>query len=187
MGGHALVCGKIKGRHVRHRHANSAIQRAMAAAEIPTTLEPAGLSLSDERRPDGQTLLPWSRGRPLVWDFTCLHRLAASYARKAVEKGSGVAEIGEERKRRTYADLEGQFLIQPVAVETLGGIGADSMRFIGDLGRRISQITGEPRETIFLRQRLGILIQLGNAVSILESFENFNQHFIYCDIYSVKV
>ena len=169
LGGHALVCGKLKGRHVRHRHANAVIQRAMAAAEMPTTLEPVGLCLTDDRRPYGQTLLPWSRGKPLVWDYTCVHRLAASYARRAVEPGPRVAEIGEEKKTRTYADLESRFIVQPVAMETLGGFGPDSMKFIAELGRRMTLITGEPRETVFLRQRLGIVTQMGNAVCVLES------------------
>ena len=77
--------------------------RATAAAEIPTTLEPAGLCLSNGRRPDGQTLLPWSRERPLAWGYTRVHRFAASYARTAFELGRTVAEF-EEKKMKTYAD-----------------------------------------------------------------------------------
>ena len=26
---------------------------------------------NDGKRPDGMSLVPWSRGLPLLWDFTC--------------------------------------------------------------------------------------------------------------------
>jgi len=32
--------------------------------------EPAGLSRDDGKRPDGVTLLPWAKGKPLAWDVT---------------------------------------------------------------------------------------------------------------------
>ena len=46
------------------------------AADTPTTLEPDGLRWSDTKHLDGTCKL----GRPLVWDFTCPHRLATSCA-----------------------------------------------------------------------------------------------------------
>ena len=56
---HALTSSKIKSRHTRHRYANKVIKQAMSAAEIPSELEPFGLCLSNAKRPDGKTLLPW--------------------------------------------------------------------------------------------------------------------------------
>jgi len=32
--------------------------------------EPAGLSRDDGKRPDGVTLLPWAKGKPMAWDVT---------------------------------------------------------------------------------------------------------------------
>jgi len=36
----------------------------------PAVKEPVGLMRQDGKRPDGTTILPWSRGRPLAWDVT---------------------------------------------------------------------------------------------------------------------
>ena len=33
---------------------------------------------SDNKRPDGVSLIPWHRGKAVVWDFTCAHRLCPS-------------------------------------------------------------------------------------------------------------
>ena len=37
---------------------------------MPVSKEPAGLSRTDGKRPDGATLIPWSQGKPLAWDVT---------------------------------------------------------------------------------------------------------------------
>ena len=46
---------------------------------VPVTKEPVGLIRQDGKRPDGLTLIPWQRGRPLTWDITIAHTLAGSY------------------------------------------------------------------------------------------------------------
>jgi len=42
----------------------------MNCAQIPSVKEPVRLMRQDGERPDGTTILPWSRGRPLAWDVT---------------------------------------------------------------------------------------------------------------------
>ena len=166
---HAFVCNKIKSRHARHRLGNDVVLRALRSAEVPATLEPLGLSRSDGKRPDGASLLAWKGGKPLVWDFTCVHRLAASYVDKAKQDGAGVATAAEERKRDKYRDLMPHCVFEPVAVETLGGLGRDTLFFLKELGSRITAVTGDKRATIFLRQRLSIAVQMGNAACVRES------------------
>ena len=75
---------------------------------------------------NGLTLLPYSRGKALVWDFTCVHRLAASYTGLSNHAGATVAELAESKKLRTYQELEQNYIVQPIAIESLGGIGPDS-------------------------------------------------------------
>jgi len=70
-GHHGLACRRSAGRHVRHRLANDVIARAFRSAEFPADLEPQRLLRGDCKRPDGETLIPWSRGKHAVWDFIC--------------------------------------------------------------------------------------------------------------------
>jgi len=48
----------------------------------------------------------------------------------------------------------------------MGAINSDGLEFLGDLGRRITQVTDDIRESAFLFQRLSVLIQRYNAVTI---------------------
>ena len=67
-GTHGLACKRSAGRHPRHGLLNDVVWRAMLRAQVPSCKEPAGLSRSDGKRPDGVSLIPWSRGRCVTWD-----------------------------------------------------------------------------------------------------------------------
>ena len=41
-------------------------------------------------------------------------------------------------------------------METMGAINSDGLEFLGDLGRRITQVTDDIRESAFMFQRLSI-------------------------------
>ena len=58
--------------------------------------------------------------------------------------GAPVADQAEERKLRLYCELEQRMEEQPVAVETLGGLGASTLKFLTELGSRISATNGTP-------------------------------------------
>ena len=62
-------------------------------------------------------------------------------------------------------------IFTPVAVETLGTICDTATEFLSGLGRRITLISNEPRETNYLFQRVSVLIQRYNAVAFRGSFE----------------
>jgi len=70
-GTHGLICRRSAGRHIRHNAVNDLIKRALASANIPALLEPSSLSRDDGKRPDVLTVISWSNGLCLVWDFTC--------------------------------------------------------------------------------------------------------------------
>ncbi|XP_063371156.1 zinc finger protein 596-like [Cydia amplana] len=46
--------------------------KALVSANVPCVLEPPGLCRTDGKRPDGLTLVPWQKGRCLLWDATCV-------------------------------------------------------------------------------------------------------------------
>ena len=49
----------------------------------------------------------------------------------------------------------------------MGAINKDGVDFLSDLGRRITQSTDDHRESVFLFQRLSVLIQRYSAVAVL--------------------
>ena len=166
-GTHGLSCRKSAGRHTRHNNVNDLIKRALASAEVPAMLEPPSLSRSDGKRPDGLTMLPWSNGRCLVWDFTCPDTLAASHLNQAVTGPGAVACNAEQRKTAKYQSLSALYQFKPIAVETLGALGEEATDFFRQLGHRITTVTAEQRSHQFLMQRLSVAIQRGNAACVI--------------------
>ena len=164
---HGLSCRLAVGRLARHNAINDIIHRALGRAGVPAVLEPRGLTSSDERRPDGLTMIPWSEGRCLAWDATVSDSLADSHLNRTVHVAGAAAESAADAKNRKYADLPRSVTFVPVAVETLGPICSDGIEFITELGRRIASVSGDPRDTAFLFQRISIAVQRGNAASVL--------------------
>ncbi len=165
-GHHGLACRKSAGRHIRHRLVNDVIARSFRSAEVPADLEPQGLLRGDGKRPDGATLIPWSRGKHAVWDFTCPDTLAPSHLAQTSLAVGSAAETAEAGKRLKYAGLGAGFHFYPVAIETMGAWGKEAQGLVSELGGRLATLTGDPRSLAFLRQRIGIAIQRGNAAAI---------------------
>ena len=166
-GYHALTCQFSAGRHPRHTALNDVIRRSLQAAGAPSILEPAGLDRGDGKRPDGMTVFPYSHGKSMIWDATCVNTYAGSNVVLSATDCGGAAREEEARKRRKYAGLQQQFQFEPVAFETAGACGPSTKAFIKDLGSRLVDSSGDRRETAWLRQRLSIAIIRGNAASVL--------------------
>ena len=166
MGTHGLACKKSVGRHPRHSLLNDVIWRAMQRAQIPSAKEPTGLIPSSDLRPDGVSMLPWARGRCLAWDVTAPDTLAQSHVQATAVNAGAAAAKAEATKVAKYAAIATTHLFIPLAFETLGAWGEQAKTFVAQLGRRITEVTGDVRETDFLRQRLSIAIQRGNALSV---------------------
>ena len=69
-------------------------------------LEPYGLDSGDEKRPDGITVFPYSRGRCLIWDATCVNTFASSNLIRAALAAGSVADAAEIRKIAKYEELD---------------------------------------------------------------------------------
>jgi len=59
----------------------------------------------------------------------------------------------------------------PIAMETLGSMNdSAAYHFFKDLGRKMSEMSGDSREGSFMFQRLSVTIQRSNVALFYESF-----------------
>jgi len=166
---------KSRGRHSRHESINDTINRALCSANIPSIREPPGCSREDGKKPDGMTLVPWSHGKCLLWDFTCADTYAKSYISKTSLLCGSAAELREHQKKKKYRLLETNFIFIPVSIESSGSWGPQALSFIRKIGRKLIEYTGEPKSCAYLIQRISIAIQRGNAASILGTLPSTNK------------
>ena len=75
-------------------------------------------------------------------------------------------------KEEKYVDLGARYIFEPIVVETLGVFNASARHLLYDLGRRISENTGEAQETSFLCKMISILVQRFNALLLHDSLHN---------------
>jgi len=128
--------------------------------------ESDGLVRQNGKRPDGLTLIPYANGRSLTWDVTVVCSTADSYIDLTVQGPGSIAEMAASRKEVKYA----AHIFQPIAVETLSPINESARAFLEDLGRRISVLSGDDREHLFLFQRISVAIQRFHAVLLHDGF-----------------
>jgi len=109
-----------------------------------------GLFRSDGKHPDGLTLIPWQRGLSLTWDVTVATTLADSYISASASSAGAAAEMAASRKQAKYAALSGSYVLQPIALETLGPIKESDVQFLNDMGQRITSVSTGDKEAQFL-------------------------------------
>jgi hypothetical protein len=106
----------------------------------------------------------------MTWDVTVTDTMAESYVASTSTMAGAAAESAADRKQLKYQSLAATHTFVPIALETFGPINSSGSSFIRDLGRRISAVSGDKRETSFLFQRLSICIQRYNSISFQGSF-----------------
>ena len=131
LGTHPLSCRFCAGRIRRHSAINDVVRCGLSATGIPSMLEPPGIDRGDGKRPDGITVYPYSRGRCLIWDATCVNTFASLNLIRAALAAGSVADTAEVRKIAKYAELGRRFIFQLVAVETSGAMGKSTIQFLG--------------------------------------------------------
>ena len=87
--------------------------------------------MTDQKRPDGLTLVPWAVGKQLLWDVTVVDSLAPCRinAGSICNPGTAAAEA-EERKIDKYKNLVyDRYLFQPLAFDIHGAAGPSTEIF----------------------------------------------------------
>lgn len=169
---HGLSCKKSAGRFPCHSEVNNILCRALQTANIPSRLEPP-LFREDGKRADGVTLIPWSKGKMLVWDATIRDTLAPSYVHSSSIRAGNLARRAASAKVNDYKKvIENNYIFLPFACETLGPWCTEAVKFIKNLGDMLNMSTGEPRSKQYLTQRISLAIQRTNAARVMGTFEN---------------
>ena len=167
LGLHNLACRFSAGRLARHAELNDAVKRPLQASGVPCLLEPPGISRDDRRRPDGITMFAYKHGKALCWDCTCVDTFASTHVNESAVRAGSAANAAETVKRSKYRSLTDRYQFEAVAIETAGTYSEGTKNIVRDIGRRLTEATGDQRETFWFMQRLSLAVQRGNAASIL--------------------
>jgi len=90
-------------------------------AQIPATKEPANLILQNGKRPDGSTLIPWSRGNPMACRVVAVpDTYAESHIGDTATEAGAAANQTAANKIAKYDELACTHIFYLVAIETGG-------------------------------------------------------------------
>jgi len=117
---------------------------------MPTVKEPVSLMWDDNKRPDGTTLLPRARGKPMAWDVTVPDTYAESHIGNTATKPGAAAQKTTQNKIDKYSKLASTHIFNPFAIETAGTWHDMAIELTQEIGRRITTITEDTMETTFL-------------------------------------
>ena len=176
MGSHGLSCRRGPGRIPRHDAINDIVYRALLKAQIPLQKEPRGLTRDgSDKRVDGCTLIPWQRERSMTWDVTIPDTLAHSHLPRTSAVSGAAAEEASLRKISKYTGVRQRYDFVAIAIESLGPINEDGSIFLREIGKRLTTISGDPRKTSFLLQRISVTLQRYNAIAFRGSFQEVSR------------
>jgi len=80
------------------------------------------------------------------------------------------ADKTASNKEAKYMQLANSHIFVPVAIETAGTWNNRAVELVQELGRRMTAVTEDTRETTYLFQRLSVALQRVNAVSFYSTF-----------------
>ena len=109
------------------------------------------MSRVDVKRPDSVTLILWARGKQMAGDETVPDTYAQSYFDSTSLQAGTVADNGATVKKTKYMDITNNtHIFIRVAIETGGSWNAETTELIQNIGKRITVVNGETRETAYI-------------------------------------
>ena len=106
-------------------------------------------------------------GKPLTWNVTVPDTFADSHLKDTSVIAGAAANRGADLKCTKYTNITSTHIFAPIAIETSGLWKEKAIETIQKIGRRMTKATNDPNETMYLFERLSVVIQRGNAVSFL--------------------
>ena len=101
--------------------------------------------------------------------------LADSYVDASARDAGSAAELAALRKDEKYSALERTQFFQSIAVESLGPTNMAAHSFLAELGRKISGVSGDDRESSYVFQQISVLIQRYSTILLHEGFTEENR------------
>ena len=173
-GWHGLSCVKSAGRSSRLSNLKDLVKQSLVSTHIQSVLEPRYLHRTDQKRPDGLTLVPWACGRQILWDVRVVLSLASSSisAGSFCRPGMAAAQV-EDRKSDKYRDLNNNWsTFQTIAFEVQGAAGTSTETFRNKICKNLCTCTEEPTAGNFLEQRISLAKPVANAACVLGPINN---------------
>ena len=166
---------------------NNIIYRTLNTLNIPAILEPPpGISRSDGRKADGLTIMPWIKGKSLLWDATCTDTFCPSNINSTIRVAGSATEKAVRRKKYIYREMISNFHFVAFATETMGPWCEEGKELIEKLGSMLIKKTGDPKSKKYLKERISMAIQRGNAASILNTLpENKGLDEVFCLVFII--
>ena len=111
------------------------------------------------------------RGKPWAADFTCANTVALTYLPITSFNAGAGAAASEAQKTATHRELQEDLAFSGIGIETLGSFGPEAVKIVSHLGKLIKEKSDKPRAHEFLRQRISVALQRGNAKRVLGTFK----------------
>ena len=86
-------------------------------------------------------------------------------------EAGAAARQAASTKNTKYIDITSTHIFYPIAIVTEGSWDAQALEVIEEIGRRVMEATEDPKETMYVFQRLSMAIQRGNALSFFNTFD----------------
>ncbi|PSN56853.1 hypothetical protein C0J52_08294 [Blattella germanica] len=96
-----------------------------------------------------------------MWDAT----VSASYLPITSQSSGSAAELAVMHEKNKYRALVDNFIFIAFAVQTYRPWCREALDLVSEIGKQLRVLTCDPRATEFLRQRISIAIQMGNATN----------------------
>ena len=134
---------------------NDIIWRSIKRAQIPTHTEPTGNVSQGSKRPDGVTMIPWARGKPLAWDVIVSDTYVESHIISTSAEAGAAAKRAAAIKTTKFSDITSTHIFYPISIKTAGSWDVEAVELMEEIGRRTtvgSQTMSNRHSDGFIRQ-----------------------------------
>ena len=139
-----------------------------------TYLLPRSLPVLFEGMKSVQMASYWCHGKVGAASPGIVDTLAVSYVQIGSTASAGAANAAAARKHAKYDTISATHIFVPVAVETLGPFCDEGLKFVSEIGLRLSTIFDDSRKSNFLFKIISVLIQRFNEVAFRGTFRDIS-------------